>query len=464
MYHHGEDIAGSGIRVGPYVVEAKIGAGGMGVVYRARHAALGGLVALKVLNGTTAEHRERFLQEGRAQSRIRHPNVLRVNDVVVHQGHPVLVLEYVDGGSLHEFLRRQAPLRYDQIDALARGILRGVSTVHTHRLVHRDLKPSNILLLRVDDRIEPKVADFGLAKVPRTSGPITEVGQRIGTPNYMAPEQLRSNADVDHRADLFALGCVLYELVTGHPAFPGEHVPSLVTRIETGRFAPVQTLRPDCPARIRRAIEACLAVDPRDRVQRCVDVEALWDEPRRGPWGDDTLHHLTPPDPTRWEDRPSPATFDADDPLPAVSEPVRRRGWAGEALRSDDAELPTAVLPVAEAPTAILGSRSPWPSRSAPPSLPSPEGPTRSLPWVLVGATIALAASALCASGTVVGALTALTEPPTTSPATVAVHLPLVVHPPAPVPAPTVAEAEPLPRAVQPTPIAPPLPDLVISR
>ena len=263
-----------GTRVDRYEVEGPLGSGGMAVVYRVRHVELDTVHALKVINTDDDELRERLLREGRAQGRVRHPAVLAVTDLVDVDGFPGLVLEFVAGGrSLADLLRRGPP-SLDEARRLGRALIEGVAAAHRQGLVHRDLKPSNVLIQTVDGVHLPKVADFGLAKViADESAALTDSGMSLGTPAYMAPEQARDSRSVDHRADLWSLGAILYELVAGHRAFAGGSLPEIIASVVQGRFEPL----PDTvPPELRGAIEAALVTEPEVRIQSADELLARW--------------------------------------------------------------------------------------------------------------------------------------------------------------------------------------------
>lgn len=289
-----------------YEVEAWIGGGGVASVYRVRHRTLGTLRALKVLRVLGVEVFERLLAEGRLQSSLVHPHIVRVQDVLEVRGAPALLLDYVPGPTLAQHL---AAGRMDagEVARLFRGLTLGVAFAHQHRVVHRDLKPSNVLLIEVDGLLVPRITDFGIARV---LGPVdgtaeaglTQTGAVIGTPDYMAPEQLR-HAQVDARADLFSLGVILYEMACGRRPFEG---PDLLTRLNAvarGEYTPPTALRPDLPRPLVRAIQACLVPDVERRVQTCEALLALLDSP-------------------------APAPVEAPRPVPADSSPRPRRGAA----------------------------------------------------------------------------------------------------------------------------------------
>jgi serine/threonine protein kinase len=261
-----------------YVVEGRLGQGSMAVVYRVRHAQLGTEHALKVLTAPTRSIRERLLREGRVQAALLHPNVVRVSDVVTVDGSPGLVMDLVRGPTLEELLSER-PLTLAECDALATGILEGVGYAHEHGLVHRDLKPANILLMRTPEGFVPKVADFGLAKLLfGEHAPLTHTRSDavIGTPAYMAPEQIRNPKDVDRRADLFALGAILYHLVTGRRPFGGEDLLDVFTAIGSAAYVAPRNWRRDLPPRMEAAIASALVADRERRIADCGALLAAW--------------------------------------------------------------------------------------------------------------------------------------------------------------------------------------------
>jgi serine/threonine-protein kinase len=223
-----------GALLGSYRITDELSSGGMGTIYRARHELLGRDAAVKVLRAELTSDPElvdRFFTEARAATAIRHPSIIEVFDFgYTEAGEAYLVMELLDGESLHAHLKRFKPagLPAQQAAALARGIANALVAAHAKGILHRDLKPANIFL--VPDAEQPygvrvKILDFGIAKlVDPTGQPIgrshTIDGALIGTPRYMAPEQARSAKAVDHRADLYSLGCILYEMVVGEAPFP----------------------------------------------------------------------------------------------------------------------------------------------------------------------------------------------------------------------------------------------------
>ncbi len=288
-----------------YTVEAEIGRGGMAAVYRVRHVQLGTLAALKVLTLPAKSIQERLINEGRVQAALQHPNIVAVSDVVVHEGAPGLVMEYVRGPSLDDFLLRRR-LTHDQADEIAVGILRGVGAAHSHGLIHRDLKPANIMLAITDHGLVPKVTDFGLVKMilGETDGMSrTRSGVAMGTPSYMAPEQISDAKKVDARADLFSVGAILYELVSNVRAFDGDDMFKIFSSIVGGRFVPVDERVPGLPQRMVDAIHGALDPDLDKRipdVQRLLDVwqgandvDGAGTSSSRGPWDADLLAEVS---------------------------------------------------------------------------------------------------------------------------------------------------------------------------
>lgn len=268
---------GVGTLLGTYRVEGKLGQGGMAKVYLVRHSHLDSLHAMKILDSRSAHVRDRLFQEGRLQASLHHPNIVSVTDVVVIDGCPALVMEYVDGAPLDELLASKRLEMYE-VDALVLGILAGVGAAHARGLIHRDLKPANVLLARHHGGVTAKVADFGLAKIvlDRDSTGQTKSGQIMGTPCYMAPEQVRDTRGVDQRADIFSLGAMFYEMVSGTRCFPGESMYDVLLRIGAGHYVPLRELVPDVPARVEVAIDAALSVDREARPPDCQALLRLW--------------------------------------------------------------------------------------------------------------------------------------------------------------------------------------------
>ena len=257
-----------------YEVVRRVGIGGMAEVYRVHHTALHTVHALKVLTLSGPGLHERMAAEGRVQASLRHPNVIHVSDVLFVRGMPALVMEFVDGPDLKAWIAERRPA-IGAAEDVFRGIVAGVAAAHAAGVIHRDLKPANVLLATVGGVLVPKVGDFGIVKVVTDADRgHTRAGMPMGTPQYMAPEQMRDAAGVDRRADVFSLGCVLYELLTGEQAYPGTDLIDIFERIDQGRRAPL----PDTvPVRLRVVVDRCLARDPSDRPPDCATLLAWLD-------------------------------------------------------------------------------------------------------------------------------------------------------------------------------------------
>ena len=281
-----------GLVVDRYRIEARLGSGGMAQVYLVRHRDLDSLHALKILTLGSDSIRKRLIQEGRIQSTLRHPNVVSVTDLIDVEGSPGLIMEFVPGPTLQQLLETTR-LTVEQADGLARGIMRGVEAAHAHGLVHRDLKPANILIESVSGELVAKVCDFGLAKVlvtDSTNRAQTQTGALMGSPPYMAPEQIRDSSNVDARTDVFSLGTVLYELVTGQRPFDGPDQMEIFKQICAGTYTPIGEAATDLPPRIRDAVANALRVDPSERFPSVTALLEAWSEDSHVPSRDLSLN------------------------------------------------------------------------------------------------------------------------------------------------------------------------------
>ncbi len=267
-------------RLGPYEILSRIGAGGMGEVFRARDTRLDRIVAIKVLPphlSGNPQLRERFDREARAISSLSHPNICTLFDVGHDQGIDYLVMEFLEGESLADRLGR-GPLPIEQVVRHGAQIADALATAHKRGIVHRDLKPGNVMLTKSG----AKLLDFGLAKsltgvaggpeaATEQQKPLTEEGTILGTFQYMAPEQLEG-IEADPRTDIFALGVLLYEMATGQRAFAGKTRTSLIASIVGGEPRPIQELQPLAPSAFAHLVQQCLRKDPDDRWQSAQDV------------------------------------------------------------------------------------------------------------------------------------------------------------------------------------------------
>jgi serine/threonine protein kinase len=371
-----------GQSIGRFRVERLLGEGGIAQVFQVRHRQLGTLHALKLLTVNSSGLAERLLQEGRIQANIRHPNLVSVTDVVEHKGQIGLVMEYVEGFSLDDCLREGAMDLVEALDIFGQ-VLSGVATAHAAGVLHRDLKPGNILLTTLDDVVVAKVADFGIAKMTQVEGR-TVGGTTMGTPGYMAPEQISDAAAVDKRADIFALGAILYEMVSGRRAFLGANMLDTLNRTADGRTTPLGELVRDCPTAVAEAVTRALMPDPADRFADCTEfLRALELSPDTLSDRAQTLEPIAtevpPPrdssNPTlapaahTWagEDEASPLTPRVTEPPTAptqaaepVEDPASRDEELNERWGLTDVEVDSSVPPLPRRPT-------PPPPRSLPP-------------------------------------------------------------------------------------------------
>jgi len=268
----------AGTMVGAYRIQRPLGQGGMGVVYLADDTRLGRPVTLKVLHprDTADEHRrERLRFEARAAAALVHPNIGTVYALEDLDGQLCIVGEYMPGRTARDMLGTAGFLPLIEAIDVAVQVARGLDAAHRHGIIHRDLKPENIL---VGDNGIVRILDFGIARsmMPQVDRPrLTEAGAAVGTPGYMSPEQLEGGAG-DFRSDLFALGTVLYELVTGKNPFQGATSSSTAARILTAEPAPLSSLNPLSPVQLDAIVETCLKKHPEERYACAADlVKAL---------------------------------------------------------------------------------------------------------------------------------------------------------------------------------------------
>jgi Tol biopolymer transport system component len=281
-----------GAKLGPYEIISPLGAGGMGEVYRGRDTRLERTVAIKILPthlSANTEAKDRFDREARSISALSHPNICHLYDVGVQDGTSYLVMEYLEGETLSDRLRR-GPLPLEQFLKIGIEICEGLEKAHRSGVIHRDLKPGNIMLTKTG----AKLMDFGLAKaVPASavasssltasfkssagSPPLTAQGTVVGTFQYMSPEQLEGS-EAETRSDIFSLGTVLYEMITGRRAFEGKSALSVASAILEKEPAPITTIKPMTPPALDHTIRRCLAKDPEERWQTARDLglELKW--------------------------------------------------------------------------------------------------------------------------------------------------------------------------------------------
>jgi serine/threonine protein kinase/Tol biopolymer transport system component len=278
----------AGNKLGPYEIVAPLGAGGMGEVYRARDTRLDRTVAIKILPpqlSNDAVRKQRFEREAKTISSLNHPHICVLYDVGHQDGMDYLVMECIEGDTLAKRLEK-GPIPLEQVLKFGGQIADALDKAHRSGVVHRDLKPGNIMLTPIG----AKLLDFGLAKpaVPLTTGatltaaatqttPVTQEGTILGTFQYMSPEQIEGK-ELDGRSDIFSLGAVLYEMLTGQRAFPGKSQLSVASAILEKEPEPIISVKPMTPPALDRAIRRCLAKDPEERWQtaRDIAIELKW--------------------------------------------------------------------------------------------------------------------------------------------------------------------------------------------
>jgi serine/threonine protein kinase len=252
-----------------YEILGESGRGGMGVVYRARHKVLGRQVAIKVMLPGAAV--KRFLREARLLASIKSPYLITVHDFgVLPNGCPVLVMEWVEGQNLHRLIQTQRGLlREDEALVWMRHICEGMQAAADKGIIHRDLKPSNVL---IDSQGQARVADFGLARGPASLGDLSQFGQVMGTPYYMAPEQAEDPHSVDTRADIYSFGATFYHALTGRPPFEGQTAFSVLYKHKTEPLVSPRARRWELSDRTSELLERCLAKAPSDRFASFAEI------------------------------------------------------------------------------------------------------------------------------------------------------------------------------------------------
>jgi serine/threonine-protein kinase len=262
--------------VGDYRILGFLGRGGMGEVYRAQHMKLGRVVAIKILTGALqdATALERFRNEARIQSRLQHANIATLYDFMEVDGRPCIIMEYVDGLTLTELIARRGQLSVSEALDIFRSLVKAIAYVHECGIVHRDLKPNNI---KVDSKGEAKLLDFGIARAELTPR-LTASGHIVGTIEYLAPEQLQTGC-ADRRSDIWALGALLYEMLTGRAPFAASTIGEICDRINRAAYEPPSHLNPAIFPELEGLIARCLKRDPSARYRSAdellADVERL---------------------------------------------------------------------------------------------------------------------------------------------------------------------------------------------
>jgi predicted Ser/Thr protein kinase len=247
--------------VGRYQVRSCIGQGGMGVLYLAFDPLIGRQVAVKLLRIHSEEYLERFAREARSAGRLQHPNIVTIYDVGEFEGQPFIAMEYIAGQTLAELIARRVPLPLLRRLELVEELCDGLAYAHRAGIVHRDIKPANLM---VNDEGLLKILDFGIARLADAG--VTRVGLVVGTPNYMSPEQVQG-LPLDHRSDIFAVGLVVYELLSGRQAFTGDSPIAVAQRVVNEQPVPLTSIVPDLDPAVARIVARAIEKDPAARYQ-----------------------------------------------------------------------------------------------------------------------------------------------------------------------------------------------------
>jgi serine/threonine-protein kinase len=424
--------------LGRYLIADRIGQGAMGVVYRARDPIIDRVVALKTIDPHLSgealrEFNERFFHEAKSAGRLGHPNIVTIYDAGEAEGVAYIAMEYLEGASLRQVLDDHPPLAISRVMEIGAQVARGLAYAHEHGVVHSDVKPANVILA---NGRRPKLTDFGIARV---AGAPT--GELAGSPKYMSPEQVRGEP-LDGRTDIFSLGAVLYELLTGKQPFTGEDVPAIVKSVLEHEPPPPSTLNPQVPAAVDKVVARMLAKRVEDRytsarrvmrhLSGLADVlgaeergravpEAPSARPAREPGGEETtvvLSAADAPAPSRGRryalaaaalvaviavgvtlstreqasDAPPPAARVAPPaPVVAVAPPAAAPAPEAPAAAPEKViEPPPAPAPKAAAPRP---ARKPAPAPAPVAALPEPEPLPKALPVTREVATLQLAVS-----------------------------------------------------------------------
>ena len=261
---------------GRYAIERVLGEGGMGLVYRARHIVLNKPLAVKVLRPDVSRDAEiitRFRQEAQSASAIGNQHIIDISDFgTLPDASTYFVMEFLDGSDLTKVIEHQSPIPPQRIIHIAKQLCDALGAAHDIGIVHRDLKPDNIYLIkRGQDENFVKVLDFGIAKVGGSSSKLTRAGQVFGTPHYMSPEQC-AGSGVDHRTDIYAIGIILYEMVTGRTPFDADNLMGILTKHLYEQAVPPSQIRTDCPKELESVILRCIAKQADQRYQTCYEL------------------------------------------------------------------------------------------------------------------------------------------------------------------------------------------------
>jgi len=263
------------LRIGQYILERRIGQGGMAEVWTAHHVHLENRVAVKFLHpeyNAQSELQERFLNEGKRQAKLQHPNIVPAVDFFQVEGRSFLVMQYIEGTNLEARLEDQnSPLNFPEIHGISKQVLSALDYAHSLGIIHRDIKPSNIL---IDKSGRVLLMDFGIAKALTEDRSVTLTNSFMGTPDYMSPEQVTRPKEVDARSDIYSFGCVLYSMLSGHPPFSeeGDTAFHIQERQVRNPPPPLVCRAEGVPAAVEQIMLKCLEKDPAKRFQSCGEM------------------------------------------------------------------------------------------------------------------------------------------------------------------------------------------------
>jgi serine/threonine protein kinase len=369
-------------KLGRYEIIEEIGKGAMGVVYLARDPLIGRQVALKTFrvgfsakDQELAQFRSRFVREAQSAGILSHANIVTIHDVVDEGGEGIcfIAMEFVKGTNLKQLLQRPDSFGYDRLVDILAQIAEGLDYAHSRGVVHRDIKPANILIAQ-DGKV--KITDFGIARLDTSN--LTMEGQLLGTPNYMAPEQIQGK-EVDHRADIFSLGVVFYEMLTRRKPFQGENLTAVTHKIVYEPFTPAEDLIKDLPPGLTAIMSRCLEKDPNRRYPRAAEIAA---ELRRAGAKQAEVEAADTADDKDDTDDTS-ATQEVPDFVDATVERAAQRSPAPEARTASmppPAPTPSPALTSSLAPTTVLPLTPPASAPASSSTSPVPARATGSLP------------------------------------------------------------------------------------
>ena len=413
-YQLGKVIRGKAadLFIGPYVVLDKLGEGGMGKVFRARHTRLDRTVALKVIRPSLVSNptvRGRYAREVEATGKLDHPNIVRVDDAGEADGKFYMAMEFIDGIDLDRMMRDHRPLEVVEACEYTRQAALGLQHAHEAGIVHRDIKPSNIVVAgerHLPQATEPaavKVLDLGLARAidpdDMVAPDLTRDHTVVGTPDYMAPEQAKNSKAVDARADIYSLGCTLYFLLTGQAPFPTGNALQKLMAHQLEQPAPLQGLRPGVTAAVAEIVARAMAKKPDDRFATAGELAAALDLHARYPDESAAVSVVSVPS------RAAPASPSGDAPPASTFPPFSLGSSTGPLydLQPEPAPAPQPVAPsdatprprgLPDAPP-VIAPRAGRGSTARPPAARRGPAPargrkSRAAPWIVVGVALAV--------------------------------------------------------------------------